>query len=85
MGRRAKYNKEFKLEIVRRYIAGESASELAREYQLKGANGRKRVLEWRNKYENSNESAFDPSNRNKAYRKELKQAAIQEYLEGEGS
>jgi transposase-like protein len=85
MGRRAKYNKEIKLEIVRRYIAGESASELAREYELKGANGRKRVLEWTKKYENSNERAFDPSNRNKTYRKELKQAAIQEYLEGEGS
>ncbi len=35
--RRTKYNKEFKLEIVNRYIKGESASLLANELDYKGA------------------------------------------------
>jgi hypothetical protein len=34
MGRKAKYSKELKLEIVKRYLKGESASALANEYAL---------------------------------------------------
>lgn len=85
MGRKARYSKGLKLEIVRRYIAGENASDLAQEYELKGANGCRRIREWRRKYEAKGESVFDPRDRNKSYRKELKQAAIHDYLEGEGS
>lgn len=85
MGRKTKYSKENKLEIVRRYIAGDSASKLAQEYELTGTNGVRRVREWRKKYEINGESAFDTRERNKSYSKELKQAAIQDYLEGEGS
>ena len=85
MGRKTKYSKEIKLEIVRRYLAGDSTSKLAQEYELTGTNGPRRVREWARKYEASGKSAFDPSDRNKSYSKELKQAAIQDYLEGEGS
>ena len=34
MGRKAKYNKELKLEIVKRYLKGESPSALVNEYEL---------------------------------------------------
>ena len=34
MGRKAKYSKELKLEIVKRYLKGESAANLANEYKL---------------------------------------------------
>ena len=34
MGRKAKYSKELKLEIVKRYLKGESASALANEYGM---------------------------------------------------
>ena len=34
MGRKAKYSKELKVEIVKKYLKGESASILANEYGL---------------------------------------------------
>ena len=84
MGRKAKYSKEVKLEIVKRYIEGESASQLAEEFMIEGKSASIRVREWRRKYEGLAESAFNPSNKNKSYSKELKQAAINDYLNGEG-
>ena len=35
MGRKVKYSKELKIEIVQRYLSGESASLLANEYNMK--------------------------------------------------
>ena len=47
MGRKAKYSKELKVEIVKKYLKGESASILANEYGLsKGM--RRHILEWAN-------------------------------------
>lgn len=85
MGRTAKYSKEVKLEIVRRYIAGESASELVKEFMIEGKRAVSRIGKWRSKYETIGESAFNPSHRNKSYSKELKEAAIKDYLNGQGS
>lgn len=34
MGRKVKYSKELKLEIVKRYLKGESAAYLGNEYKL---------------------------------------------------
>lgn len=84
MGRKAKYSKEVKLEIVKRYIAGESAKQLAQEFSLPG----KQYVEipkWRNKFEARGECAFDSTNRNRRYSKELKELAIKDYLDGKGS
>ena len=85
MGRKAKYSKEVKLEIVRRYIEGESASRLAEEFMIEGKYASSRIVKWRSKYEALGESAFDPSHRNKFYSKELKETAIKDYLNGQGS
>ena len=85
MGRKAKYSKEVKLEIVRRYIAGESASQLALEFMMLGTGAVSRIRKWRSKYEAIGESAFNPSHRNRSYSKEFKEAAIKEYLDGQES
>ena len=50
MGRKAKYSKELKLEIVKRYLKGESASALANEYALL-KRGAHTIRDWVNKYE----------------------------------
>lgn len=84
MGRKAKYSKELKLEIVRRYIEGESASQLAEEFSIEGKYSSSIIVKWRSKYEAVGDSAFDPSHRNRSYSKELKEAAINDYLNGEG-
>ncbi len=82
MGRKSQYSKEMKLEIVKKYLAGESPSQLASDYGMYGKNGSRTIREWRNKYEVYGESAFNPSRRNKRYPKALKLAAIKEYLKG---
>jgi len=81
MGRKAKYSKELKLEIVKRYLKGESANALANEYALL-KRGPQTIREWVHKYESLGEKAFNHSNRNKSYSKELKQQVINDYLNG---
>ena len=45
MGRKAKYSKELRLEIIKRYINGESAVSLANEYGMSKA-GNKVIHIW---------------------------------------
>lgn len=81
MGRKLKYSKELKLEIVKRYLKGESASALANEYDLV-ERGPHTIRDWVHKYEALGEKAFEHSTINKAYSKELKQQVINDYLNG---
>lgn len=85
MGRKSKYSKEMKLEIVRRYLAGESALQLAQEFMIESNRTKSTIYSWLKRYEAIGESAFEPCDRNKSYSKELKTAAITDYLEGNGS
>jgi len=85
MGRKAKYSKEIKLEIVKRYIAGDSASQLVQDFKIEGKHAAIRISEWCKKYEAIGESAFDPSHKNNSYSKEVKESAIKDYLDGQGS
>lgn len=85
MGRKPKYSKEIKLEIVKRYINGENTRDLATEFMIKGTSACAQILKWINKYEAHGESAFESSNKNKAYSKEFKEAAINDYMNGLGS
>ncbi len=85
MGRKNKYSKEVKLEIVRRYIEGESATTLADEFGIAGKRAVVQIITWRNKYEQIGADAFNKRHKNKTYSKELKEAAITDYLEGNGS
>ena len=81
MGRKTKYSKELKLEIIKRYNKGESASALANEYNCSCD----RIFKWSRKYNVLGESAFDVSSTNKSYSKEIKEQVIKEYLEGKDS
>ena len=81
MGRKAKYSKELKLEIIKRYIKGESASALANEYNIPNSMDSE-IIKWANKYKELGESAFNEAIINKSYSKELKVQVIKEYLIG---
>ena len=85
MSRKIKYSKELKLEIVKRYMNGESASLLATEYDLNGRDARRQIIKWCNKYKTLGETAFEESSTNKSYSKKLKLQVIQDYLEGKDS
>ena len=81
MGRKAKYSKEMKLEIIKRYLNGESASALANEYGM-AKRGNDLLVKWVHRYKLLGENAFETSNTNKSYSKELKELVIKEYLSG---
>lgn len=84
MGRKARYSKKFKLELIKRYMSGESATLLTNEYGLpKSTSNRIRI--WKNKFKAFGESAFNESNQNKKYSKAFKLKVINSYLNGEGS
>lgn len=81
MGRKAKYSKELKLEIVKRYLKGESASALVNVYRMpKSMNCQ--IIKWAHKYEVLGESIFDNLSANRSYSKKLKQQVINDYLNG---
>jgi transposase-like protein len=84
MGRKAKYNKNLKIEIIKRYLKGESAVALAIEYNM-SINMKDEIRKWAHKYEALGEAAFDESITNKSYSKELKIKVIKEYLSGRSS
>ncbi len=81
MGRKATYSKELKLEIIKRYEEGESSLQLAKKYGL----SQRYIITLIHKYEELGEKAFDYKVKHKSYSKELKLAAIKEYLEEQGS
>ena len=84
MSRKAKYSKEFKLEIIKRYLSGESATLLAKEYRLPSSYNTE-IINWARSYRALGENVFTETTTNKSYSKELKLKIIKEYLNGEGS
>lgn len=81
MGRKAKYSKEIKLEIIKRYLKGESAISLTNVYNMPSSM-KHEIIKWVHKYQSLGESAFDNSSINKTYSKVLKQKVINDYLNG---
>lgn len=82
MGRKPKYSKELKIQIVKRYLNGEkSALQLANEIGTRD----QVVYNWAKKYKQYGESAFDTKKNNSSYTKEFKLNVIQSYLNGDGS
>ena len=81
MGRKAKYSKELKLEIVKRYLKGESPSALANEYVMPKSMA-ENIRQWARRFEAIGEGAFDYSKTNNSYSKDLKEKIINEYLSG---
>ena len=82
MGRKAKYSKELKLEIVKRYLKGESASALAKEYGM-SKSMEKNIMYWARRFEAMGDGGFDYSKTNNSYSKDLKEKIINEYLSGQ--
>lgn len=82
MGRKTKYSKELKLEIVKRYLKGESAVTLAKEYDFNSKSGDKLIHLWVQRYRMMREKAFDSSITNKSYSYDFKIKVINEYLLG---
>ena len=82
MSRKAKYSKEFKINIVKQYIKGKPASTLAREYNIPRTY---LISRWVHKYMALGDGAFDTSSSNKTYSKEFKLKVIKEYLNGHGT
>ena len=82
MGRKAKYSKELKLEIIKRYLKGESASSLANEYGMPKSMAEK-IMQWARRFEAIGEGGFNYSKTNNSYSKELKKKVINEYLSGQ--
>lgn len=82
MGRKGKYSKELKLEIVKRYLRGESPSVLANEYCMPKSMA-KNIRQWARRFEAMGESGFDYSKTNNSYSKDLKEKIINEYLSGQ--
>ena len=78
MGRNTKYNKEYKKEIVRRYLNGEGSSNtLAKQFGVSSSYIRRLV----NEYSKMGEKAFNPSiTGNGKYTKEFKENIVLEYL-----
>lgn len=82
MGRKSKHNKGTKLKAVKQYIEGvKSSTQLAKELNISN----KTILKWTRQFQTYGELAFDDKPRNKSYSKELKLAAISDYLNGLGS
>ena len=81
MGRKAKYSKEIKLEIIKRYLKGESSISLTNAYNMSSSMKRE-IIKWVHKYQSLGESAFDNLSINKTYSKVLKQKVINDYLNG---
>lgn len=82
MSRKAKYSFEIKLQTVLNLIDGkESIQAAANRLNMNSTSIRK----WVAKYESGGEPALKSNNKNKSYSVELKQSAVSEYLEGNGS
>lgn len=81
MGKKVKYSKELKFEIVKRYLKGESASTLAKEYDL-SKSGQSIIRRWVHQYEVNGKNSFETSTINKSYSKEFKIDVCKEYLSG---
>lgn len=82
MGRKPKASKEEKIKYCKLYLSGKySAIQIAAKLNVNES----RIYVWANKYKVYGETAFDESNTNKSYTKELKLTVINEYLNGDGT
>lgn len=82
MGRKPKYNSEVKIDTVKKYLNGKgSVQNLARELSV----DRSTIRVWIAEYRINGEYSFQDKPRNQSYSKELKEAAIHSYINGEGS
>ena len=85
MSRKQKYTYEQKIKACEDYKSGKySTRQIAHNLKM-GSHGDVRVWEWSKKFEAHGPEAFLPAHHNKSYTKELKEQAVQDYLDGKGS
>jgi len=82
MGRKARFSFETKINVVRRCLGGKtSANHEARLLGISHA----RVLEWISLYESLGNEGLITTHKNATYSSELKEMAVLDYLNGQGS
>lgn len=82
MGRKSKYSKELKIQIVKRYLNEEKSTvQLANEIGARDSV----VGVWVKKYRKYGESAFEEKKNNSSFTKEFKLKVINAYLNNKGS
>ena len=85
MSRKQKYTCEQKVKACEDYKNGRcSAAQIAHDLSM-GLNGAGTVLDWIKEYEAHGPAVFLPAHHNQTYTKELKEEAVQAYLNGKGS
>lgn len=85
MGRTPKYTTDQKVQACEDFLSGKhSAIEIAHKLNM-GKEGRFSIYRWINRYRVYGSKCFVHHPHNATYTKELKEAAIQEYLAGKGS
>lgn len=81
MCRQPKFTKEVKLEIVERYLHGESPSQLGQIYGFHA----KSMRDWVKKYQKNGISGLAKSRKNQSYTREFKEQVVEAYRSGTGS
>ena len=85
MSRKQKYTCEQKVKACEDYKSGKySMKQIACDLKM-GGRGETCVREWVNKFNSQGPDAFLPTHHNQTYTKELKEEAVQAYLNGKGS
>ncbi len=82
MGRIIKYSKALKLEAIKKYMDGESSVTLAQQHDVCST---EIIHKWVEQYKVDRKNLFDYSKKNQYYGKDLKESAIKDCLDGEGS
>ena len=85
MSRKAKYSVEEKIKAAERYLRGEaSAAEIAAEIGMT-QNGEIYIREWSAAYRENGTEGFHLTRGNSSYSSEMKQQAVEDYLQGKDS
>lgn len=85
MSRKTKYTIEAKIRAVERYLRGEaSAVQIAAELGMPES-GRRTIVEWAAIYRENGIEGFKLKKGNNKYTAEIKQQAVEDYLQGKGS
>lgn len=82
MGRKNKYLKNVKIEVIKAYLDGsKSAAQISNDLNCDKTS----LRVWVKKYKEYGEEIFKDKRDNKRYSKEFKEQVVKEYLEGKGS
>nr|WP_314114266.1 helix-turn-helix domain-containing protein [uncultured Leptotrichia sp.] len=82
MGRKSKISNELKVELVKKILEGKGTIQgLAKEYGI----AKSSLMTWKKKYLEIGEESIMVGDKNRHYSREIKEKAVQSYLNNEGS